>query len=275
MNMAPDRLINFALAPAGTTLPEDAGFKRGAKGTHSSRTLMLNDLVTALAAAPENARHDDYVNAIVAANCLGKSTASTRRLSAQRLSELYALDAEVPIFRVFRHLWQQAGGSRRLLALLLAVGRDPLLAATAPPVLALPSGADLQRDTVRDAVQRVAGDRFNPAILDKVVRNTASSWTQAGHLEGRTFKKRCVVKPSIYDAAYALYLAQLAGFRGLAMFGSGWFKLLDCSPDRAEGLATEAKRAGLVDLRISGDVVDLNLDKLDPWLTQEKHRVAP
>lgn len=271
--MSPDQLINFALAPAGADLPEDAGFKRGAKGTHSSRTLMLVDLETTMASAPRDARHDDYVNAIVEANCLGKATAATRRLSAQRLGELYALDPEIVVFRVFRSLWEQSGKLRTLLALLLAVGRDPLLAATAPSILSLAPGADLSRDAIRAALERLVGDRFNPAVLDKVVRNTASSWTQSGHLDGRTFKKRHTVEPSVHDVAFALYLSHLAGFRGTAIFGSGWFKLLDCTPNKAQALAVEAKRAGLIDLRISDDVVDLNVDNLDPWSTSRRPHV--
>jgi len=39
---------------------------------------------------------------------------------------------------------------------------------------------------------------------------------------------------------------------------------LDCSPAAARDLAVEAKRIGLIDLRIAGDVVDLVLDRLDP-----------
>lgn len=254
-------------------MPEAAGFKRGAKGTHSSRTLMLVDLATTLASVPKDARHDDYTNAIVEANCLGKATASTRRLSAQRLSELYALDPEIAVFRVFRSLWEQSGKRQSLLALLLAVGRDPLLAATAPSILSLAPGVDLSRDAIRASLERLVGDRFNPAVLDKVVRNTASSWTQSGHLDGRTFKKRRLVEPSVHDVAFALYLSHLAGFRGTAIFASGWCKLLDCTPDKAQALAVEAKRAGLIDLRISDDVVDLNVDNLDPWSTRRRQHV--
>jgi len=39
---------------------------------------------------------------------------------------------------------------------------------------------------------------------------------------------------------------------------------LDCTAVSARDLAVEAKRMGLIDLRIAGDVVDLVLDRLDP-----------
>lgn len=239
-----------------------AGLKADAKGTHSSRTIMLGDLASVLSATRDDARRPDYVAAITESNCLGKPTGSTRRLSAQRLSELYILDPSLPLYRVFRRLWDQDAAGRSLLAIVLAVARDPLLAATAEPVLSLPVGAEYQREASRQALRRVAGERFNSSILDKVLRNTASSWTQSGHLQGRTFKKRCAVKATVGSAVLALYLGYLTGFRGSDLFASGWFRLLDCTPSRARELALEAKRLGLIDLRIAGDVVDLKLDRL-------------
>lgn len=225
---------------------------------------MFDDLSAVLAATEAGAARADYVQAITEANCLGKPTVSTRRLSSQRLAELYALDPAVPLFRVFRRLWDLDGESHRLLALLCAIARDPLLAATAGPVLSLPPGGEFLREPTRKAVRQVVGDRLNESIVDKVVRNAASSWTQSGHMEGRTFKKRRLVRASPASAAFALYLSHVAGFRGADIFVSGWFDVLGCDPTVARELAIEAKRLGLIDLRMAGDVVDLNLDRLDP-----------
>ena len=138
-----------------------AGLKADAKGTHSSRTIMLQDLAAVLSATRDDAHRRDYVAAITESNCLGKPTGSTRRLSAQRLSELYLLDPSLPLYRVFRRLWDQDAAGRPLLAIVLAVARDPLLAATAEPVLSLPVGTEYQREASRQALRRVAGERFN------------------------------------------------------------------------------------------------------------------
>lgn len=243
-----------------------AGFRVGARGTHSSRTMMFDDLSAVLAATAPAAGRADYVQAITEANCLGKPTASTRRLSSQRLSELYALDPAVPLFRVLRRLWDVDREGHRLVALLCAIARDPLLAATAGPVLSLSPGAEFLREPTKQAVRQVVGERLNDAILEKVVRNAASSWTQSGHMDGRTFKKRRAVRANATSAAFALYLSNVAGFRGGDIFTSGWFAVLDCSPSAARELAIDAKRIGLIDLRMAGDVVDLNLDRLDSLL---------
>jgi len=240
------------------------GFRFGAKGTHTSRTMMLDELAAVLAAAPETASREDYAAAIVEGNCLGKATTATRRLTNQRLGELYGLDPRIPLFRVLRRLWSVDAPGRPLLAVQCAVARDPLLAATVSPVLELAVGSDMQRDAIRAALKGPVDERLSDATLEKVIRNVASSWEQAGHLVGRTFKKRALVRATPGSVAFGLYLGHAVGFRGAALFATAWVSLLDCTPVAARDLAIEAKRIGLIDLRIAGEVVDLVLDRLDP-----------
>ncbi len=121
---------------------------------------------------------------------------------------------------------------------------------------------------MREALQSVVGERMNESTLDKIVRNAASSWTQSGHLEGRTFKFRRLVQPSPAVVAFALYLAHAAGFSGEELLTTGWIKLLDVNASGALELAGGAKRAGLLDLRMAGDVFDLNLERIDPQFEQ-------
>ena len=225
---------------------------------------MLAELEAVLAAAGAGAERRAYAAAIVEANCLAKPTSATRVLSLQRLRELYGLDPRLPLFRVLRRLWRADAPARPLLAALAAAARDPLFAAGAPAVLALAPGEELPRAALRGALRDEAGDRLNDAVLDKVCRNAASSWTQSGHLRGRAVKIRRAVSPSPAAAAFALFLARAAGFRGAAIFSSAWLRLLDCDALRARSLAVEARRAGLIDLRIAGDVVDLDTRRLDP-----------
>ena len=206
--------------------------------------MMFDELAAVLAAAPETASREEYAAAIVEGNCLGKATTATRRLSNQRLGELYGLDPGIPLFRVLRRLWSVDTPGR--------------------PLLALAAGSDVQRDAIRAALKDAVDERLSEATLDKVIRNVASSWEQAGHLVGRTFKKRALVQATPGSVAFGLYLGHAVGFRGASLFATGWVSLLDCTPVAARDLAIEAKRIGLIDLRIAGDVVDLALDRLDP-----------
>ena len=242
----------------------EIGFRQGDKGTHTSRTIMLAELEAVLDVTSSDATKEDYTSAIIDGNCLSKATAATRRLSSQRLSELYGLDPKLPLFRVLRRLWSIDRESHPRLALLAAIARDPLLAATASSILPLAAGTEFQREPMKAALRSAVGDRLNDSTLEKVCRNAASSWTQSGHLHGRTFKKRQPVVSSPVAVAFAVYLAHAAGFRGGEIFSSAWLGLLDCDPSKARSQALEAKRFGLIDLRVAGEVVEIDVSRLDP-----------
>jgi len=260
--------IRFLPPPGGASIADEVGFRFGEKGTQTSRTIMLSELTAVLAAVALDGSRSDYAEAIIGRNCLGKSTASTRRLTNQRLGELYALDPSVAIFRILRRLWG-IDSTPQLLALLASLARDPLLMATAPAVVPLSEGAEFQRSQMKEALRREVQDRLNESILDKVVRNAASSWVQSGHLVGRTFKTRRPVVATPASVAFALYLGHAVGFRGQELLKSGWMMVLDCAPTSARELALEAKRQGLIDLRMSGDVLELRFERLDPWYRRE------
>jgi len=254
----------FFPATRGRAAAIEAGFRFGHVGTHTSRTMMLDELASTFSSLPLSAKVAEYCSAIIEDNCLGKQTVATRRHSLQHLRELYALDPAVPLFRVLGRLWAIDPSARPLLALLASLARDPLLMATAPLIIDMPDGAEYQRTAMRTTISASVGARLNDATLDKVIRNAASSWSQSGHLDGRTFKVRRLVKATPTVVALALYLATAAGFHGQEILSSGWVKVLDCTTSAAMALALEAKRIGLIDLRAAGDVFELSLDRLDP-----------
>jgi hypothetical protein len=266
MSLAEIKTIEF-FPPAGPPpVAAKLGFRFGSKGTHSSRTLMFTELEAVLAAAPGPVDRAAYGSAIIEGNCLGKPTASTRRISNQRLTELYALDPFVVAFRVLRGLWDVDPKARPLLAMLAALARDPLFMASAAPVLSQPAGIEIQRAPIREALRKLVGERMNDDTLDKVVRNVSSSWTQTGHLAGRTFKHRQRVSAPPTAVAFALWLGNAAGFRGEELLTTAWIAALDCTATSARTLALDAKRIGLIDLRTAGDVIEFGLDRLDPGL---------
>jgi hypothetical protein len=239
-----------------------AGFRFGDKGTHTSRTIMLSELVELLTALPAEAERAEYQAVIVGDNILGKATTSTRRLTNQRLGELYGLDLRVPIFRAMRTAWAVDPEGRPLLALLCALARDPLLRATMPAVLDLPVGSELVRATFLDSIREAVGSRLNEAVLDKVARNVASSWSQAGHLVGRVRKVRQRVMPTPGALAFGLWLGAHEGLAGDALLESRWTRVLDRTGRELVPLLLQAKQLGLVHARVGGGVTEIGATQL-------------
>jgi hypothetical protein len=249
---------------------EELGFRFGDKGTHTSRTMMLDELSTLLLVSDPAATRADYVMALVDDNCLGKHTLSTRRLSLQRMTELYALDAGVPLFRLMRQFWYADEKARSLLSLMVSIARDPLLRATCPVVLSMSAGEEIARQRFTDAIRDAVDCRLNDATLDKVVRNAASSWTQSGHFDGRSRKKRQMVEPTPVAVAFALVLGYMLGLRGHALFESLFARLLDRDENALTFLAMDAKRLGLLDIKSGGGMTVVAFDAI---LTEKERKL--
>jgi len=92
------------------------GFRVADSGPHTSKTLMLQELKTLLAAVPSDAAAEAYRAAIVDENDLGKRTFSTRKETASRLTALYGLATTKPLFSELRRLWGVAPTTRLALA---------------------------------------------------------------------------------------------------------------------------------------------------------------
>ncbi len=244
------------------------GFRIGDKGTHTTRTIMQEEITTLLATVPAQAQWADYVACVVDDNCLGKRTLATRKLTVQRLREIYGLNPEVSLFRIFRSLWDIDEASRSQLACLMGLARDPLLRITMPSVSNTPIGDDFQRRKMTDALLFRVEGRLNESTVDKVVRNASSSWTQSGHLWGRTHKIRVRLRATSVSSTFALLIAYVFGKRGFGLLENPWTAVLDAPPEGIRELAVDAKRLGLLDLKQSGNILDISF----PHLLVEKDR---
>gem|GEM_PF-651209 len=211
-------------------------------GTHTSRTMMLSEVTLLLAAVPAAAAQADYKAAVIDDNSLGKDTLSGRQRAYRYLRELYALDPGALAFRALRDLWDIDKAARPLLALLCSLARDPVLRATAPTVFDAAEGAPVDAALLARAVQTRYPGSYGDGIAAKIGRNSASTWTQSGHLAGRTNKKRARVQATAPALAYALLIGHTEGLRGAQLFESEWCRVLDRRPDDLGELAVRTSQ---------------------------------
>lgn len=233
------------------------GLKLAGGGAHQSKTMMLKEIGEILASGRIGA--SEIKRSVIEENILGKATANTRTLTYRHLVSLYAVNPATPIFQVLAALWKMDVAGRRLLALLVALARDPLLRDTAGPIVGAVIGEPVQRAEFEAALGKPDPQRFSDKMLRSLAQNCASSWTQAGHLEGKVRKIRRRVTATPQAVAFAALLATVSGFGGPAILGSLWMQVLDLTPDRALDMLRQAEGLGLVRVRSAGDVTEISV----------------
>ena len=248
--------------PSASPGLETFGFKFSSGGAHISRTMMLTELGTVLANVPKGSSAAYYRDAILQRNVLGKTTDSTRQKSLRHLRELYALEEATPIFGLLRKLYAIDAASLPLVAVQVAWARDPLLRATTPVIMEASEGERVEAASLAQALEVAFPNQYSELNRNKIARNAASSWTQSGHLAGRAKKVRQRIKPTAVAVAMALFLGDIAGYHGAEVFSNPWCRVLDLNPDRAKAMGIEAHRAGLLNLRTVGEVIDLSFPPL-------------
>jgi hypothetical protein len=231
-------------------------------GAHTSRTIQLPGLRVLLAAVPADAKSVQYKDAVIEQNALGKKTLNSRQRSYRYLRELYALDPDILLFRALCDLWDVDPAAQPLLAMLSSLARDPSLRATSAAVLPLAVGEPVTALALQAALQSRYPGTYSDAVANKVGRNAASSWTQSGHLAGRTGKTRARAACKPAAVAYALLLGHLEGAVGEGLLTTFWAQVLDVPRTVVLEQAMTASQRGWIELRYGGGVTDITFRML-------------
>jgi hypothetical protein len=232
------------------------GYKLEGSGAHSARSMMLAELKALFQSTAPEASKEQYKSDICDYNLLDKPTVKSRNLTYRHLVDLYGLDTAIPLFRVFRSLWPLAEQGQPVLALQVALVRDPLLRLSLDFIMEKPLGDLVVREEVEELLRTPDPVRFSPASLKSFAQNINGSWTQAGILKGKARKIR--VKPIVTfsNVVFAMFLAYLEGATGERLLQSRWCVLLGLSEDELSELAVVAGQRGIIDFKQSGGVIE-------------------
>ena len=204
-----------------------------------------------------DAARADYCLAIQTDNCLGKRSGKTRALTFRHLVDVYGLDPSLLIFRTMRYFWKRDVEGQPLLAVLCAYSRDPLFRATVPYVLAFDEGSTVSRGALEVFIDNQEPGRFSSATLKSTAQNINSSWTQSGHVTGRSRKVRSRAIATPGAVGFALLLGYVSGLRGESLLNSDFTRMLDCPSKKMIELAEDASRRGWISLKRVGQVVEV------------------
>lgn len=233
------------------------GYRFGRNGAHAARTMMLGEVSILLARVADVASPDLYKQEVVDYNVLGKPTLKARQLTFRHLSDLYGLDPSMAVFRVFRTLWGQDEQSRPVLALMLALARDPMLRLSQDLIRLKQTGELVRREEIESLLAKSDPDRFSPASLRSFAQNINGTWTQAGFLAGKVQKMRVVPLITATNVTFALFLGYLEGLSGQRLFNSSWMNLLPGSPDELVAHANSAANRGQIVFMNAGGVKEV------------------
>lgn len=263
--------MDFFVTDQSEPLLSKLGFRFGTSGTHAARTMMLDDLRILFAQVPAGADRSGYQQAIVTDNVLAKPTKKARELAHRHMVTLYGLDNVNPLFRALRRLWLSDEAAQPVLALLVAIARDPLLRDTQNFFIAKALGELVGRTEVEDLLENHYPDRFSQASLKSFAQNISGTWTSAGFLTGRIRKHRVqpVIKPE--NVMLSLFLGYLEGRTGQRLFNSRWMELLGISQDEAESLAKSAFHRGFLVFMDAGGIKEV---RFPDYLTPEEEKLC-
>ena len=245
------------------------GYKFGQNGAHSARSMMLAELEVLFQSTAPDVLQEQYKSEICDHNLLDKPTVKSRKLTYRHLVDLYGLNADIALFRVFRMLWPLADEAQPVLALQLALLRDPLLRLSQDFIAEKPLGDQVVRQDIEELLKARDPDRFSPASLKSFAQNINGSWTQAGFLQGKARKTRVAPALAFPNVVFAIFVAYLEGATGERLFQSGWTALLGAPEHQLTEHAIAAAQRGIIDFKQSGGITEI---RFNDFLTREEEQ---
>lgn len=246
-------------------IPEIAiqfGFSDRLTGGHMARSMMLSELRLLLASVPMDANREDYRCAIIHDNILGKPTFSSRGKSDRHLRELYGLDPSLALFRTLRRFAAEDDDSLPLLALACVFCRDQQIRASFPVIEQLKTGEVLPRIVMEEHLEGAFPDRFSPIMKSSMAKNCNATWTAAGHLLGRSVKRKAIPTPRVMASTYAMFAGYLLGLRGEMLVNSVFARLVGAEASLVVTHLATASRNGWLRFRHAGGVMEIDFSNL-------------
>ena len=196
-------------------------------------------------------------------NVFAKKSADGIKKTKGFLQALYGFDRCNPEFLAFEYFWKETNPEERpLLALLLAVCNDGLLAESVEVVAHVPLGTKADVDLFVRNIEKFRPKRYSSKTLLSTAQNLASSWKQAGFLEGKVKNIRVQPEITYRVLVFAIFLAHLRGLRGDYLWTAISTKALCSSEQNLRELALEAARNDMIQYQNAGGVTSLGFTTL-------------
>jgi len=226
---------------------------------HSSRTIMFNELEKVMDFAQGNANYEEALKT----NVTGKRSNTSIKKTANFLKTLYRFDIKDPFFLAFQYFWDQSTATQKpILAFLFAVNRDYLLSESRDVIRQTETGKKVVIASLEENIEKYHPGKYSQVTKHSIAKNIASSWKQAGFIQGKV--KNIRVQPEIdpATACFAFLLAYLSGKSGDFIWSAPVVRALCLSENILRELAGECARKDLIQYQYAGNVTVISFDNL-------------
>lgn len=227
------------------------------KTIHTSRTIMFSELSQVMNHGIEGGNFNEILNSNVSNKLSNRNLLKTN----QYLKQLYGFDKKDLLFRCFKHYWTLVDNEKKsILALLFALSNDFLLRESIDLVVNTKVGERVAIEKFDDNIEKYHQGKYSVNTRRSAAQNVASSWKQAGYVQGKVKNIRVQPNHDYYTVAFALLLSYLQGDRGEYILLSKWIKALALNSDELRDLIKEAAKRDLLQYQYGGNVTVISFE---------------
>jgi len=227
------------------------------KTIHTSRTIMFSELSQVMNHGIEGGNFNEILNSNVSNKLSNRNLLKTN----QYLKQLYGFDKKDLLFRCFKHYWTLVDNEKKsILALLFALSNDFLLRESIDLVVNTKVGERVAIEKFDDNIEKYHQGKYSVNTRRSAAQNVASSWKQAGYVQGKVKNIRVQPNHDYCTVAFALLLSYLQGDRGEYILLSKWIKALALNSDELRDLIKEAAKRDLLQYQYGGNVTVISFE---------------
>jgi hypothetical protein len=196
-------------------------------------------------------------------NITGKKSNSGVEKTANYLKRLYGFDMQYSPFVAFKYFWKTSEPNEKpLIAFVYAINHDDLLAESIQVLQATKPGEKATIELFEEMIEEHHPNQYSANTRRSMAQNIASSWKQAGFIEGKVKNIRTQPEVTYRVACFAFLLAYLKGDRGDFIWNSIGVNALCLYESKLRALAIECARKDLMQYQFAGSVTAISFTNL-------------
>lgn len=196
-------------------------------------------------------------------NVFNKKSNSGVEKTANYLKRLYGFDMQYPPFVAFKYFWKISDPNEKpLIAFVYAVNQDDLLAESVQVLQSVKPGEKATIELFEEVIEKYHPNQYSANTRRSMAQNIASSWKQAGFIEGKVKNIRTQPEVTYRIACFAFLLAYIHGDRGDFIWGNIGVNALCLYESKLRELAIECAKKDLMQYQYAGSVTAINFTNL-------------